>query len=171
RVGRNLLHARLALPGRVARAAGARGLPGHRLLRLVRQAAVPWRRGHRLGRPEAALALEQPDRVAHGDAPPPRDAGQHAALVVELRAQTLAQVVHPLARVADHRDLEHGLSNADALADRPLLDVRASDGQVLADVARLDADRVEVLERGEQHLAERRVRVRAGLPSLPRAPA
>jgi len=62
-------------------------------------------------------------------------------LFVQLRAQALAQLVHAVARLADHRDLEDRLAGADALADRPLLDVSALDGQVLADVARLDVDR------------------------------
>jgi hypothetical protein len=49
---------------------------------------------------------------------------------------------------------------------RPLLHVVALDGQVLADRARVDADRVQVLLRDEQHLALRRVRMCAALEPL-----
>src|SRR5205823_11642835 len=109
----------------------------------------------------AETVLEQLDLVAHGDFARLDDPGEHSTLVVELRAQALAQVVHALARVADHRDLEDRLADTDALPDRPALDVGAVDGQVLADRPRFDADGLEVLHRREQHLAPRRIRVRA----------
>jgi SAM-dependent methyltransferase len=82
------------------------------------------------------------------------------------RPAALAQLVHAVARVADHRDLEERLAGLDALADRPLLHVGALDGQVLADRPGLDADRVEVLARDEQHLALRAVAVGAALHAL-----
>src|SRR5438094_554588 len=58
------------------------------------------------------------------------------------------------------------LAEAHALADRPLLHVHAFDGHVLADRARLDVDRPQVVRRGEQHLPSGRVRVRAALEAL-----
>jgi len=77
-----------------------------------------------------------------------------------------------VAGFADHRDLELSLACANALADRPLLDVRALDGDVLADRARLDVDGIEVLLGDEQHLALRWIRVRAALqPSTGDRPA
>src|SRR5205823_13306558 len=153
------VHAGLALPGRVARVARASRLPGNRLLRLVRPPPLPRRRRHGLDRAQAAL--EQLDLVADGDFARLDHAREHPALVVELGSQALAQVVHALARVADHRDLEDRLADTDALPDRPALDVGAVDGQVLADRPRFDADGLEVLHRREQHLAPRRIRVRA----------
>ena len=45
-------------------------------------------------------------------------------------------------------------------------DVVALDGQVLADRAGLDADRVQVLLRGEQHLTLRWIRVRAAIEAF-----
>src|SRR3954451_19163013 len=164
RLGRHVLHARVAFTGRVAGAPRARRLPGAWLLRLVRQAPVQRRRRHRLGGPKARL--DELDRVAHGDFARVDDAREHPALALELAAQALAQLVHPVARVADHRDLEQRFTHTDLLSERPLLDVVALHGQVLADRAGLDADGVEMLERHEQPLALRRIPVRAAVHSL-----
>ena len=100
---------------------------------------------------------------SYGDFAALDDAGEHPALVRELRAQPLAQRVHLLARIANHRDLEERLAHANALADRPLLHVVAFDGQVLPRRAGIDTDRVEVLLGDEEHLALRRVCVGAAL--------
>jgi len=88
-------------------------------------------------------------------------------VVPSLAAQPLAELVHPVAGVAHHRDLEHRLADADPLPDRPVVDVNALDGHVLANHARLHAHRVEVLLRHEEDLAAWRVRV--GTPLEPAA--
>src|SRR6187402_1373299 len=92
-------------------------------------------------------ASEQFDLVADGNLAALDDACQHAAPALELGAQPLAQLVHAVARVADHRDLEDGSAGANSLADRPALDIVPFDGQVLPNRPRLDADRVEMLLR------------------------
>jgi SAM-dependent methyltransferase len=118
--------------------------------------------------------LEQLDRVADRDLAGLDDPRQHPALALQLLAKPVAQLVHPVTGIADHGDLEHRLvADLHSLADRPLLDVGPLDGQVLADRARLDADRLEMLGRDEQHLALRRVRMGAAFEPLPgdRAPA
>src|SRR6266550_7594290 len=116
--------------------------------------------------PVRAESLDQFDLVADGDLAARDDSRQHPALALELRAQALAQLVHAVARIADHHDLEHGRTRTHALTDRPLLHVVALDGQVLADRARVDADRVQMLLRDEENLALRRIRVRAALEAL-----
>src|SRR5438874_9254211 len=125
-------------------------------------------RGGRFGAsPPGLPRLEQLEFVADGNFAVLDDAGQHAALAVQLGAKAVPQLVHPVARIADHRDLEDRvLADAHALADQPLLHVHAFDGHVLADRARLDVDRPQVVRRGEQHLASGRVRVRAALEAL-----
>src|SRR5918912_2707903 len=105
-------------------------------------------RGHVPGG-RGGSGLDQCDLVAHGDLAAARHSGEHAAPALKLGAQALAQLVHPVARVADTRDLELRLARADALTDRPLLDVVAFDGDVLADRAGLDVDGVEVFLRDE----------------------
>src|SRR5256886_13469935 len=110
--------------------------------------------------------LNQRQFVADGDFAALDDAREHASLALQLGAETVSELVHPVARVADHRDLELGLAGAHALADRPLLDVCALDGDVLADRAGLDVHRVEVFLRDEENFALRRVRVRAALQTL-----
>src|SRR5437764_1739234 len=111
-------------------------------------------------------ALDERDLVADCDLAALGHPREHAALALELRTKAVAQLVHPVARVADHRDLELGLAGHDALADRPLLDIVAFDRDVLADRARLDVDRLEVLLGDEQHFALGRVRVRAAFEAL-----
>jgi hypothetical protein len=54
----------------------------------------------------AFRALDQLDLVAESDLAALEDVREHAALPVDLRAQPLAELIHPLARVAHHRDLE-----------------------------------------------------------------
>jgi hypothetical protein len=71
-----------------------------------------------------------------------------------------------VARIADHRDLENGLTSANPLTDRPALDVVPFDGQVLPDRARLYADRVQVLLGDEENFPLRRIRVGAALETL-----
>jgi hypothetical protein len=72
-----------------------------------------------------------------------------------------------VARVADHGDLEERIADAHALADGPRLHVGPVDGQILADRARRHTDRLQVVGRREQHLALRRVRVRAAFEATP----
>ena len=118
--------------------------------------------------------LERLDLVADRDLAGLDDTRQHAALALQLLAKAVAQLVHTVAGIADHRDLEHRLvADLHSLADRPLLDVGALDGQVLADRARFDANRLEVLGLDEQHLALRRVCMGAAFEPLAgdRAPA
>jgi LemA protein len=91
------------------------------------------------------------------------DVREHAALAFELGAQARAQLIHPLARVADHRDLEQRATDAHALPHRPLVDIGALHGDVLADRAGRDVESIEVLLRREQDLAARRVRMGAAL--------
>ena len=112
-------------------------------------------------RPGCRGALEQDDLVADGDLAAFDHAREHPAPPLQLLAQALAELIHLVTGVADHRDLEHSLADADSLADRPLLDVVPVDGDVLAGHARLEPELVEMLLGGEQHLALRRVRVRA----------
>src|SRR5204862_3312881 len=79
--------------------------------------------------------LDELDFVADGDLARLDDPGQHSPLPLELGAEAVAELVHPVAGVADHRDLEQRLANADLLAHRPLLDVGPLDGEVLANRA------------------------------------
>ena len=82
-----------------------------------------------------------------------------------LKART--DLVHPRARVADHRDLELGCSDPDPLPDRPGVDVVALDREVLADAAVLDPDCIQVLGRREQDLPLRSgSRMRAALETM-----
>jgi len=92
--------------------------------------------------------------------------GEHPAPVFEQQAQPATQLVHPLARVAHHRDLEERLAHLHALSDRPGLYVHPLDGDVLARGAGLDSDRVQMLLRGEQHLAARRIAMGTALEPL-----
>src|SRR5437870_3021321 len=124
--------------------ARARGLRGARLLRLVRPPPVHRWRGHGLDRLPGP-GLEQADLVADGDVARLDDPGEHAAAAVQLLAKTRAQLVHPLARLALDRHLEDRVAHRDPLAGLPGLHIGAGDGEVLADLSRLDADRVEVL--------------------------
>src|SRR5215212_10020596 len=117
----------------------------------------------RTARARTTETLKQLDRVADGHFAGLYDAGQHAALALQLGAKAVAELVHSVARIADHRDLELGFADAHALADRPLLDIVALDGDVLPDRPRLNVDRVEMLLRDEEDLSLRRVRVRAPL--------
>src|SRR5437870_10554257 len=112
---------------------------------------------------EQVAPLKQFDLVADGDLTALDDSRQHAPLALKLGAKAVAQLVHPVTGVADHRDLELGLSGPNALADRPSLDVRALDGDVLPDRAGLDTHGVEMLLGDEEDLALRRIRVRATL--------
>src|SRR4051812_47859732 len=118
------------------------------------------------GGPAAPGPPPGPGGVADGDFARLRHAGEHAALALQLGTEAVAELVHAMAGIADHRDLELGLAGADALADRPLLDVVALDGDVLADLAGRDVDRFEVLLGDEQNLALRRVAVGAALEAL-----
>ena len=54
--------------------------------------------------------LDQVDGVADGDFAGLDDPREHPALAVELRLEPGTQVVHPLARIADHGDLEDGVA-------------------------------------------------------------
>src|SRR5919197_644823 len=158
-----------------SRCAGRRGARTQRSARIRRIRALPRTQPRGVQRGSAAQGfisrrvLKQLDGVADGDVAGLDDPREHAALAVELRAQALPKLVHSMTWIADHRDLEHGLvADTHALADRPLLHVRALNRQVLPDRTRLDVHRLEVLRRYEQHLALRRVRVRAALDFLPR---
>ena len=95
-------------------------------------------------------------------------AREHSAPALELGPQALPQLVHAVARIADHRDLEDGFADANALTDRPALDIVSFDGQVLARSARFDAHRVEMLLRGEENLPLGRIRMGAALETLAR---
>ena len=88
----------------------------------------------------------------------------HADLRTGAEART--DRLHPLAGVADHRHLEH--ASPTGRVDRPATPGRRRRRrEVLADPARLDVDRVEVLPRGEEHLAlPARPRVRAALETV-----
>src|SRR4051794_10255401 len=118
----------------------------------VAKTGVPWCQAREPVRIEQAVALEELDLVADGNLAALDDARQHAALALQLGPKAVAQLVHPVARVADHRDLELGLAGAQALADRPLLDIGSLNGDVLANRARLDVHRVEVLLGNEEDL-------------------
>src|SRR5437762_8047433 len=118
--------------------------------------------------PTTVSALDQFDLVADDDLAALDDARQHAALALQLGAEAVAQLVHPVARIANHRDLELGPADPDPLANRPLLDIVALDSDVLSDRAGLDVDGVEMLLGDEENLALRRVRVRAPLQAAAR---
>ncbi|MBA2423793.1 MAG: class I SAM-dependent methyltransferase [Actinobacteria bacterium] len=111
-------------------------------------------------------ALDEVDRVAERDLSALDDMSKHAALVVELGAQPVAKLVHPVAGIAHHGDLEQSRADLDALTYRPGLDVGAFHRDVLADRSRLDVDCIQMLFRGEQHFAPRRIRVGAAFEAL-----
>ena len=69
-------------------------------------------RSRRRRRPRRSRRLARASRACH-----------------RVRAQALPQLVHAVARIADHRDLEDRAAGTNALADRPLLDVVALDGR------------------------------------------
>src|SRR5439155_11747565 len=112
--------------------------------------------------------LAELDGAADGDLAALDHARQHAALAVELGAYAISELVHPVAGIADHRDLELSLAGPHTLADRPALDVVAVDGDVLANCAGLDVHGVEMLLRDEEDLTPGWVRMRATLESLTR---
>src|ERR671923_2124396 len=124
-------------PGDMSVSATAEGLSlGHGRFGHVRSGRIP---------------LQKLDRVADGDFARLDDPREHPAPALDLRAEAVAQFVHAMAWIADHRDLEHRLvPDTHLLADRPLLHVRALDGQVLADRARLDTHGLQGLPRDEQ---------------------
>ena len=91
---------------------------------------------------------------------------QHASLVVEKSAQTRLQLVHPLAGIVDHGDLEQRTSDLHALTHGPGLDVGPFYQDVLSNRPMRNAERVEMLFRYEQHLTSWRVRMGAALETL-----
>ena len=97
--------------------------------------------------------LEQLDPVALGDPAGRQDLGQHPALPLELGLEARADLLHQLARVADHGDLELRIADLEALADRPVHDVCAAHGEVLLHAPGRNAERLEVLGRDEEDIA------------------
>ena len=91
-------------------------------------------------------------RSAHGDVPGLDNTGEHSPAALELLPEPRSKLVHPLAGVADHRDLEQRLSDSEALSDGPVVDVGALDREVLSDPPVVDTEVVQVLGRGEQDL-------------------
>src|ERR671924_1212871 len=111
---------------------------------------------------------EQLDPVADRDLARSNDAGEHPALLFELGLQAGTSLLHAAAGVAHHRDLEFGGAHAQALADRPHVDVSSLDGEVLSDPAGLHADRAEVVRRDKEHLAlPTGARMRAAFETVP----
>src|ERR1700693_6040117 len=97
------------------------------------------------------------DEIADRDWPAVDDAGDHAAWADEFIFQACADLIHAKARFADLRDLEHrALTEPHAGAGWEAHDVEALNCQILFDRARFDADLVERLLVGEEHLAVRR---------------
>ena len=110
-----------------------------------------------------SLQLHDLDLVAERDLAAPDDVGEHASLVVKLSPEAVAQLVHAVARIAHHRDLDQRASDLHPLTDRPRLDVGPLDGDVLSNRPGLDLELVQVRLRHEEHLAPRRVRVSTSL--------
>jgi hypothetical protein len=95
------------------------------------------------------------------------DAREHPASSIQLGLQARADLVHPGARIADHRDLEQRLADVHLLTDRPIVDIGTLDREVLPNLPVVDPERVEVLRRGEEHLALRsRTRVSTALQTV-----
>ena len=169
--GRRDVRAPLALRARVAAAPRRGRLRGGGALRLVRPRPLRRRGGHDLRLPAALSGSRQRPGPPHRPARSRRRARSRRprrrarASRAGRRAPSAARSeARPCAgRVADHRDLEQRLADLHPLADRPRLHVGALDGDVLADRARLDADR----RRGAP---SRRAAPRGGAGSRARSP-
>src|SRR6185503_16580810 len=96
---------------------------------------------------------KQRNRVALGDPAGPQDLGEHPALALELGLEARADLLHQLAGVAHHRDLELRVADLEALAHRPVHDIGAAHGEVLLRAPGRNADGYQILSRDEEDVA------------------